>query len=122
MQNLGYCDYQFLYCLKSDNVVENSFKNLYCDELHMKAFKYILGLVKIVTQSTKYFIRLLYSKPTSLIYSAFQENLTLHANNKNSWVSYGILFRPQNFASNHAMIIASKGRNFVLNFACITFC
>jgi hypothetical protein len=58
---------------KDDYVVENSFKNLKCDKLHIKALKYILGVhknsandailgetgryplyINIITQSTKY--------------------------------------------------------------------
>jgi hypothetical protein len=29
---------------KDDYVIENSFRNLYCNKLHIKALKYILGV------------------------------------------------------------------------------
>ena len=91
---------------KDDYILEHSFRNLYCDKLHMKSLKYILGVHKhsvndavlgetgryplyidMLTQSTKYFSRLLNAKPTALISSAFQESLALHKASKTTWVS-----------------------------------
>ena len=79
---------------------------MYCDKLHVKSLKYILGVhkkavndavlgetgrypmyISIITQSTKYFSRLLESKPSSLLYSAFQQNCTLHKSNKPCWLT-----------------------------------
>ena len=91
---------------KDEYIFEHSFKNLYCDKLHLKSLKYILGVhkysvndavlgetgryplyINMLTQSTKYFSRLLNAKPSTLIFSAFQESLALHRNSKSTWVS-----------------------------------
>ena len=91
---------------KDDYLLEHSFKNMYCDKLHLKSLKYILGVhkksvndavlgetgryplyINIVTHCTKYFSRLIEADQSTLLFAAFQESCTLSENNKPSWMS-----------------------------------
>jgi hypothetical protein len=85
--------------------IENSFKKLFSDKLHIKALKYICGVhkkasnyavmgelgryplyIEILSNCTKY-LQHIYKSDGTLLASALQENIVLNNNRKSCWLS-----------------------------------
>ena len=91
---------------KTDYTLSKSFNNLYCDKLHVKFLKYVLGVHKkstnqavcgeigrfplyidVICNIVKYCQRLANGKVSSLLSAAFKESKSLYVNKKDCWFS-----------------------------------
>ena len=120
--------------VKKDNYcLFNSFSNLYCDKMHVKFLKYVLGVHKKATNeavagelgryplsidaicaTVKYYQRLCNDKVSTLLSAAFQESTSLCNSNKNSWVaSVHHIFKHIDISNTCIQIGSSKLSNMV---------